>query len=169
MEKVTAQAILENVEKCIAELQSMKTEYTYPKHHERISYGGYGYRENRKYYFKMDAVCDELSIFDWWNDNLSLNKLKDMQKFLKEAIKLGYTGYVCFKVGASGCANGMWAYKALSETGYSPNGEALYKSFTPDYNYWQICDENENWLPAKDEFDKLKTIKMLESYIAEMG
>ena len=66
------------------------------------------------------SVCERLSIFDWWVDTISQTKLQDMKKFLQEAIKLGYTGYACFKVGATGCANGMWAYKEESEDGFSP-------------------------------------------------
>lgn len=114
---------------------------------------------------RIRDVCSELSIFDWWKDYLSLTQLEDMRKFLKEAIKLGYTGYVCFKVGATGCANGMWAHKNESETGYSPDGECLYKSFTPAYNYWQVKDAEGNWLPERDNYDSLKTIKALENFI----
>lgn len=50
--------------------------------------------------FRITEVCEPLSIFDWWKDWLSVAQLKSMRQFLKEAIKLGYTGYVCFKVGA---------------------------------------------------------------------
>ena len=88
--------------------------------------------------------------------------MKQMRTFIKEVIKLGYTGYVCFKVGASGCANGMWAYKVESTDGYSPRGEAIYRSFTPDYTYYGFCDANETWYPAQDKYDSLKTTKMLE-------
>lgn len=122
---------------------------------------------NNKY--RIADVYDELNIFDWWNDNLSKTQLKDMQKFLKEAIKLGYTGYVCFKVGATGCANGMWAYKAESTTGHSPDGACLYKSFTPAYNYWSFCTAEGEWIPAHDEtFDSIKTIAQLEKAIDDM-
>lgn len=117
--------------------------------------------------YNISDVCETLSIFDWWNDTLSKSQLEDMRKFLREAIKLGYTGYVCFKVGATGCANGMWAYKKESEDGYSPDGEALYKSFTPAYNYWSVCKADGEWVPAHDEdFDSIKTIKQLEAVIA---
>jgi hypothetical protein len=115
--------------------------------------------------YRITNVYHRLSIFDWWNDYLSMTQLRDMRKFLREAIKLGYTGYVCFKVGATGCANGMWAYKKESETGYSPDGEALYKSFTHDYNYWQVQTEDGKWLPAGEDYDSLKTIKQLEEYL----
>ena len=108
-------------------------------------------------------VCDELEIFDWWNDKLSISQLKAMQSFLKTAEKLGYNGYVCFKVGASGCANGMWAYKAESETGFSPDGEFLYRSFTPDYICWDAqlanggfaSDNKRNDLTLKDVMEAI--------------
>ena len=73
--------------------------------------------------FYMTTVCDELNIFDWFQNTIALNKLMDMRKFLKESIKLGFDGYVCFKVGATGCANGMWAHKETSTDGYSPSGD----------------------------------------------
>ena len=68
-------------------------------------------------------VCDELSIFDWWPETLPISRMKQMQSFLKNAIRLGFTGYVCFKVGASGCTNGMWAHKESSTNGFSPDGK----------------------------------------------
>ena len=60
---------------------------------------------------EIRQVYDDLSIFDWWPERLTITHMKQMRTFLREAIKLGYDGYVCFKVGASGCANGMWAHK----------------------------------------------------------
>jgi hypothetical protein len=87
-----------------------------------------------------------------------------MRKFLKEAIKLSYTGYVCFKVGATGCSNGMWAHTTETNDGYSPDSDFLYKSFTPEYNYWQISKNNVAY-PNGETFDSLTTIKELESYI----
>ena len=114
-------------------------------------------------------VYDDLSIFDWWPERLTQTHLKQMRTFLREAIKLGYTGYVCFKVGASGCANGMWAYKAEGRVKdgyvYSPDGDALYRSFTPDYTYYSF-NKNGKWLPADNEYDSLKTIKQLEEALA---
>lgn len=141
-ERLNAKQVLKNVERLIAEGRS----------------------------YKMDSVYRELSIFDWWVDNLSQTKLKDMRKFLTEAIKLGYTGYVCFKVGATGCANGMWAHKKESEDGYSPDGDCLYKSFTPAYNYWNIR-VGDHWMPDDDnemKYDDIKTIKDLEKFIAQL-
>lgn len=114
--------------------------------------------------FMIREVYEELSIFDWWPDWLTQTHLKDMRKFLKEAIKLGYTGYVCFKVGATGCANGMWAYIDDSTTGYSPDGEFLYKSFTPEYNYWSWKDADGDMNPPREFFDRIRTIKELEAH-----
>ena len=114
-------------------------------------------------------VYDELSIFDWWPERLTQTHLKQMRTFLKEAIKLGYTGYVCFKVGASGCANGMWAHKEQGKVKdgyvYSPDGDALYRSFTPDYTYYSFR-KNDKWQPGDDAWNSLKTIKQLEEALA---
>lgn len=118
----------------------------------------------------MRSVCDDLSIFDWWTERLSIAQMKQMRTFLKAAIKLGYTGYVCFKVGASGCANGMWAHKDETTTGYSPDGDAIYRSFTPDYTYWSFCKDGK-WLPEGDTrgtYDSLKTPKQLETFLASL-
>lgn len=124
---------------------------------------------------KIEEVYNDLSIFDWWPEYLSISKLKEMRQFLKEAIKLGYEGYVCFKVGATGCANGMWAHTELeTDEGYSPdNCPALYRSFTPSYRYWDVSDVEGNWewdgKYQEDDrvkhFDDIKTIKELEAFI----
>ena len=117
---------------------------------------------------EIRQVYDELSIFDWWPERLTITHMKQMRSFLREAIKLGYTGYVCFKVGASGCANGMWAHKEETTTGYSPDGDAIYRSFTPDYTYWSF-NKNGKWLPdgnTRGTYDSLKTAKMLEEALA---
>jgi hypothetical protein len=118
---------------------------------------------------RIDVVYDELSIFDWWKDKLSISQMKQMRTFLKEAIKLGYTGYVCFKVGASGCANGMWAYKEPTTTGYSPDCDAIYRSFTPDYTYWSFIKDG-RWFPdgtTPGTYNSLKTPKMLEEALTK--
>ena len=115
---------------------------------------------------RIDVVYDDLSIFDWWKDKLSVAQMKQMRTFLKEAIKLGYTGYVCFKVGASGCANGMWAHKEETKDGYSPDGDAIYRSFSPDYTYYSFKKDGK-WMPRDDAaYDSLKTIKQLEEALA---
>lgn len=95
--------------------------------------------------WKIRDVYKELSIFDWWNDYLSVSQLKQMRSFLIKSIKLGYTGYVCFKVGAVGCANGMWSHKLESMDGHSPKGGYLYHSFVCDDNYWSIRFDNERF------------------------
>lgn len=114
--------------------------------------------------YKVDDVYKRLSIFDWWNDHLSVSQLKDMRTFLREALKLGFTGYVCFKVGATGCANGMWAYVNQTEDGFSPDGPFIYKSFTPEYSEWSAYDGRGNKL----DMPTFKTIRELENYIIDM-
>jgi len=117
----------------------------------------------------VNLVCDDLSIFDWWKDRLTVSQMKQMRTFLREAIKLGYTGYVCFKVGASGCANGMWASTVPTTTGHSPReGKTLYRSFSPDYTYWSVdLDNGEGYLPKGDNYDYIKTAKQLEAFLAD--
>jgi len=89
--------------------------------------------------WRIDNIYNELAIFDWWPEYLSISKLKQMKAFLQQAIKLGFDKYCCFKVGASGCANGMWASDAPTTDGYSPdNCKTIYHSFTPDYSYWDV-------------------------------
>lgn len=118
------------------------------------------------------TVYDTLSIFDWWPDKLTQNHLRQMKAFLKEAIKLGYTGYVCFKVGASGCSNGMWAYKEPTTTGYSPDSDAIYRSFTPDYTYYAVCVDGK-WYPDEETngepYDSCKTTRQLEELISKFN
>lgn len=98
-------------------------------------------------------VCSELGIFDWWNDTLSLSQLKQMKKFLEIAIDLGYTGYVCFKVGAAGCSHGMWAYEVDSDDGYSPKeGGCLYHSFRNGDNYYDLKNSNGEWLGNDEKY-----------------
>lgn len=123
--------------------------------------------EQQKKYFKFEDVCSQLSIFDWWPRHLTLSHLKLMRTFLKEAIKLGYEGYVCFKVGAAGCANGMWAAVEETEDGYSPKEcPTLYRSFTPSYTYWDVTNTAGTWdWDSSKKYDEIKTIRQLEAYI----
>ena len=115
---------------------------------------------------EIRQVYDDLSIFDWWPERLTITHMKQMRTFLKEAIKLGYDGYVCFKVGASGCANGMWAYKEDGKVDggsvYSPDGDLIYRSFTPDYTYWSF-KKDDKWMPDNEDYNSLKTIKQFEA------
>ena len=114
---LNAQQVLDNVSIRIAELESMD-----------------GWLRRTGFYTR--DVCNELSIFDWWTERLSLSQLKAMRAFLNQAIRMGFTGYACFKVGAKYCASGMWAYRAESEDGFSPSGDFLYRSFQSAGNYW---------------------------------
>ena len=149
--EVTAQAVLDNVNGYIALLEMRKR------------------AGDSRAMLKINKVYNDLSIFDWWKDDLSLTQLKDMKRFLEEAIKLGYTGYVSFKVGVSGCANGMWADTELSEDGFSPRtGMTLYKSFTPAYNYWSFTDEEGRWIPEDEkEYNSLDSVRKLEKAFRE--
>ena len=139
---------------------------------ERIAW----FEDNPYSRLRISDCYNEFSIFDWWPEYLTKSKLYEMRQFLKEAIKLGYTGYVCFKVGATGCANGMWAHTELeTDDGYAPNNcPMLFRSFTPAYRYWDVTDKTGNWDfegKYKDEedrrqnWDRLKTIKDLEAFI----
>ena len=119
--------------------------------------------------WNIEAVYNQLNIFDWFKDKLSVTDLKKMRAFLKQAQKLGFGAYVDFKVGVSGCANGMWAYKEPSTTGYSPDGDHLYRSFTPDYTEWAfykeypVLQQGEIAIQA-DNFAEFK-----RRYLAEIG
>lgn len=97
--------------------------------------------------WKIDKVYDDLGIFDWWNEELSVSQLKQMKNFLQAAIKRGYDQYVCFKVGAKYCSHGMWAYNRPSTDGYSPDeGGCLYHSFRSGDNYWDVqFDDGRTW------------------------
>lgn len=111
-------------------------------------------------------VCDDLGIFDWWNDYISVSQLKQMKRFLEVAIKLGYAGYVCFKVGAAGCAHGMWAHKLDSEDGFSPRvGGCLYHSFVGGANYWDLRKEDGMWMGSEEKYEF--TLKEIKAAIAE--
>lgn len=135
--KYNAQAVLAQVNKDIEELTNLTYQQYLPTRH---ALGRYSYRKHQQSYsFKIRSVYDELSIFDWWNDKLSISQLKQMKAFLEQAIKLGFTGYVCFKVGAEGCSHGMWAHKNETTDGFSPDGDCLFHSFRFGDCYWSTC------------------------------
>lgn len=129
---MNAKECLENVVKGIEELEAVQGKWNVGKRFKRRGY-------DAKYTFDIGEVYDEFGIFDWWDDGLSISQLKKMQSFLKTAIKLGFTGYVCFKVGVAGCSHGMWAHVNESTTGYSPDGDCLFHSFRSGDNYYDIC------------------------------
>ena len=114
-------------------------------------------------------IYSALSIFDWWNEKLSLSQLKQMKNFLNTAIKLGFTGYVCFKVGAAGCSHGMWAHKEETTDGYSPDGDVLFHSFRSGDNYWDMQLDGE-WMHEKyaTEEDRCPdfTLKQIKAELA---
>lgn len=141
---LNAQEVLNNVEDKIIALENWK--------------------ENRGWTPKLniDSVYEDLSIFDWWNDELSLSQLKQMRNFLKTAIKMGFTGYVCFKVGAKYCSHGMWAFKQESMDGHSPKGATLYHSFRSGDNFWSAAADNGEWM---ENF--FATLKEVKQYLAQ--
>lgn len=147
-----AAAVLSQVQAHIAELEAVKAEWYYNLDTRRFARRGWGEHETKQ--FKISAVFEELSIFDWWNETLSMGQLKQMETFLKQAIKLGFEGYVCFKVGAAGCSHGMWAHKKETTTGYSPDGDVLFHSFRSGDNYFDM-ELDGKWmrdiLPGRDE------------------
>ena len=150
-----ARPVLAEVEKLIAEYEEQKA---------KINSRRYSYWETkpRAKGFPTDDVYDRLSIFDWWVNTISYSHLLKMRSFLREAIKLGFNGYVCFRVGASGCANGMWAHTAESENGYSPdNCDILYHSFTPDYSCWDFC-KGGKWATTHENWGSIKTTAQME-------
>lgn len=141
---MNARECLVNVENLIKELgDATKAGYVFMDY-DRMNWKGF----SSKKVFKIEAICDECGIFDWWNETLSMSQLKQMRTFLKQAIKLGFTGYVCFKVGAAGCSHGMWAHKNESTDGYSPDGDVLYHSFRAGDNYFDM-QLNNIWMHDK--------------------
>lgn len=126
MKNMTAKEVLANVNAKLAYAESIKARCNYsPK-------------------YMISKVYKDLSIFDWWNESLSISQLKQMRKFLEVAIELGFTGYVCFKVGAKYCSHGMWAHTEESVDGYSPvHGGCLFHSFRNGDNYYDVCPDYE--------------------------
>lgn len=135
--------ILDNVVAMIAEGEE------YNRTHKR-----YGMRMR----WRIADVCNQLNIFDWWNEYLSVSQLKQMERFLRVALELGYTGYACFKVGAAGCSHGMWANKAESTDGYSPDGECIYHSFRSGENYYDAELKDGTWVNRDMNLKELKEV-----------
>lgn len=140
---------LENVRSLIMTAEANKREVPvwngwryYPSRRTRTTYP----------VFKIREVYRQLGIFDWWNEDLSFSQLKQMERFLVTAQKLGFNGYVCFKVGRSGCSHGMWAHRAESTDGYSPDGECLHHSFVPGENYWDYCNADGKWMATREKW-----------------
>jgi hypothetical protein len=141
---MNARECLVNVENLIKELEDANRAGYASMDYDRMGWKGY----SSKKVFKIRAICDECNIFDWWNETLSMSQLKQMRTFLNQAIKLGFTGYVCFKVGAAGCSHGMWAHKEESIDGYSPDGDVLFHSFRSGDNYFDM-ELNGIWMHEK--------------------
>lgn len=119
----------------------------------------------------LDDIFIILNIFDWWQDEMSVQDLIKMREFLEEAIKLGFKGYVCFNYGGDTLAQGgMWANVEESET--RTTSVFLYRTFSTDCEYWKVYTHN---MPNVDCTDKnilkeckasgrFTTIKELETY-----
>ena len=117
--------------------------------------------------YRISDVYEELAIFDWWNETLSVSQLKQMKRFLEQARDRGFNGYVCFRVGAKGCSHGMWAFKQESTTGHSPDGDCLFHSFRSGDNYWD-ARLNGEWMSRK--YNKCEfTIKEIDEEIKKEG
>lgn len=145
---LNAQQVLDNLNALIAEVENMD-------------------KYSRRYRLATRQLCNELSIFDWWTERMSLSQLKAMRTFLNQAVKMGFTGYVCFKVGAKYCASGMWAYRAESEDGFSPAGDFLYRSFYSAGNYWDAQIDGEFVTESTDSrWDEFRTAAQLKKAMA---
>ena len=150
---MNAQEVLNNINKMLEEAEEFKK-----AHNEQ-------YIKVRKKW-RIRDVCDDLGIFDWWDEYLSVSQLKSMNTFIEQGMKRGFCGYVCFKVGAKHCANGMWIHKNESTDGYSPDGACLYHSFVSGDNYWDMELDNGKWMhdlyPDKYNF----TLKEIDEQLA---
>ena len=181
--KYNRDAVLVEVEKLIAELEDKK-EQAVNKVRESYDYRVSSWyvksrinSASREVRLRIRNVCDKLSIFDWWKDYLSLSQLKQMRSFLVTTGKLGFNGYVCFKVGSVGCSHGMWCYVKESTNGYSPDGAFLFHSFVSGENYWSCYDVNKEPIGNEDldEYGHRKkwkfTLKDVKEFMAthDMG
>ena len=138
--KYNAQAVLAQVNNYIQILEN-KMEYGYDyvaPSGATVKFSHRGYDGHKGWSLQISSVYKDLSIFDWWNNTLSMSQLKQMKAFLERAIMLGFNGYACFKVGAVGCSHGMWAHKKESTDGYSPDGDVLHHSFRNGDNYFDM-------------------------------
>ena len=143
--------VLKNLAILIPQLESKKTEW-----HKRPTIG-------------CREVCQQLGIFDLFPEKVSISRLKDMQRFLLEAKKLGFNGYCCFKVGEEGTASGKWAYTKDTTNGYSPRDCAcLFESFYANKNYWQVSLDCESFYPNGDHFNSITTTKGIEQKWVEL-
>lgn len=159
-----AQNVLDRVNNGIAELEALNNgDKSLEKFSRHKTIRWDWLNDKRTYAFRTDTVFEEFSIFDWWADTLSLSQLKQMKKFLETAIKLGFDGYVCFKVGVKYCSHGMWAHKEESTNGYSPDGDVLFHSFRSGENYWDMCIDH-TWMHDKyDHTDGYFTVKQIKA------
>ena len=115
------------------------------------------------------SVARDLMIFEYHISDLTQTHLRAIRRFLKEAEKLGYTGFAQFQIGNSWLPSGMWAYKERSENrNCAPKGEFLYRSFQPKDNHWEVLWADGCLYPEREGYNNIKTIKELERYIASL-
>ena len=150
---MNAQEVLTNIDKMLADAEEYTKEYSTE------------WRKARKKW-RIREVYNDLGIFDWWDEYLSVSQLKSMKTFIQQGMKRGFCGYVCFKVGVKHCAHGMWISKKESTDGYSPDGACLYHSFRSCDNYWDMELDNGKWMhelyPDKEDF----TLKEIDEQLA---
>lgn len=143
--------VLKNLAPIIADLESQKNGW------------------NKQPKVRCRDVCSQLGIFDWFPETLSISRLKDMQRFLLEAKKLGFNGYCCFKVGEEGTASGKWAYTEDTTDGYSPrNCPCVFESFYANKNYWQVSKDSNTFYPSGANFKSITTLKGVEKVWKEV-
>lgn len=113
-----------------------------------------------KNFIDTGKLVEVINLFDWWEDEMSLKDLKEVKLFLEEAIKLGYTGHVCFKYSTFEGANGMWAHKEEKEIRH----DFLYKTFSSRENYWIVYNHVGNGeTELGNMFEEYKPSEMIYS------
>lgn len=126
---------------------------------EKFSCRGRWYSYTYRPTIRIDDVYKELSIFDWWKHELSLQNVKDMYNFVNKAIKLGFKGYVCFKVGATGCAR--IAEEFCNSNFNNPNRD-LYTCLTEYLEYYESRYD-------KTLTDNILDMELVDNYHIEHG
>lgn len=111
-----------------------------------------------KFPYSIDDVYNSVGIFDWWKNTLSKADLENMLRFLNTAEKYGFTGKVGFKVGVTGCANGMWATR--TDDPDSKDKAFLYRSFTTDYTNWDAMTRDGKFISVMSgkEFTRMSEL-----------
>lgn len=85
------------------------------------------------------AKIDIDDLVDVSYGRVTKRELFAMRRFLRFAIKNGFTEEVEFKYGRRGRMSGMWAYDGM---------RCLYRTFMPSDNYWDYMDEGLHWVSS---------------------